>query len=235
LQGEAYCWGNRFRGKLGDDELSGSSPIPVKVVGNLTFVTMSASAGTTCAIDAASDLHCWGVNDLGLLGDGQAPEGFKESARPRLVVGGHKFFAIAVGGYSACGITTAGQVYCWGQSVLGDPTVAPTSVPVAFPDGHSWKAVVSGSGHTCALTTLAKVYCWGNNEHGQLGNGTLTANSPPAAVTGDHQYVAIASGGRHTCGLDFSGRAYCWGRGNFGQLGNGVATDRTAPTAVRNP
>ena len=38
---------------------------------------------------------------------------------PSMVVGSQTFLEIAAGGYHACGRSTAGSVYCWGQGQAG--------------------------------------------------------------------------------------------------------------------
>lgn len=235
LQGEAYCWGSRFRGKLGDGQLSGQSQVPVKATTSLTFETISAGSGSTCAIASGGDAYCWGVNDLGLLGDGEPPEGLKQTASPTAVVGGLKWSVIAVGDYSACAITVARRAYCWGQAALGDLQAQPTSTPIEVPGALDWRAIAAGSGHTCGVTSSLEGYCWGNDEHGQLGNGQTGKEFPLGVVSGEGQYVSVATGGRHTCAIDLQKRIACWGRGDFGQLGIGIATDRNRPSVIKDP
>jgi Regulator of chromosome condensation (RCC1) repeat len=82
-QGEAYCWGNNFYGKLGNgDGLYTPSPIPVKVAAadtdgdglrdtELRFSAISAGVSHTCALTAATgDAYCWGDNQQAQLGNG---------------------------------------------------------------------------------------------------------------------------------------------------------------------
>jgi alpha-tubulin suppressor-like RCC1 family protein len=49
------------------------------------------------------------------------------------VAGGLSFTAVSVGGQHTCGITTAGEAYCWGDNQagqLGDGTFTGSTVPL---------------------------------------------------------------------------------------------------------
>ena len=89
---------------------------------------------------------------------------------------------------SACGLTSAGAVECWGDNrygQLGDVTKIRRASPVAV-SGLSGGviAVTAGGGHTCALTTAGAVKCWGENDYGQLGDGTNANRAVPAPSPG---------------------------------------------------
>lgn len=237
LEGKAYCWGNQFRGALGNGELVGSSPQPVAVLGGLTFATVRSGGAFSCGLTVSGDAYCWGRNDFGILGDGEAPEPFKESAIPVRVVGGYRFSSLAAGNSHACGLTGDGRAYCWGESLngqLGTGTTAPSSSPVPINGDLRWASLSLGGGHSCGLTSGGAAYCWGSNVRGQFGTGTTEDASSPKLIAGPGTYVAIAAGGSHTCGLTVAGTAFCWGRGDYGQLGDGRIEigDRLRPVQV---
>lgn len=233
LYGHTYCWGNQFRGALGNGELVGAIPEPVAVHGGFAFDSIYAGSGTSCALTPIGDAYCWGINDYGRLGDGQPPEPGPETATPSLVVGGLHFLSLAVGGYSVCGITEDRQAYCWGSGgVLGSGTATVSSVPVLVEGDLRWASLSVGNGHTCGLTIEGAAYCWGSNERGQFGTGVTGKASTPQQIASPGTYVSIVAGGNHTCGLTARGTAFCWGQGNYGQLGDGVMADRLLPTQV---
>lgn len=73
MAGAAYCWGKAGfeagASALGDGT-SSDRLTPVPVAGGLTFVSISAGDGHTCARTAAGAAYCWGANGLGQLGNG---------------------------------------------------------------------------------------------------------------------------------------------------------------------
>ncbi|HUF29778.1 MAG TPA: hypothetical protein VMM77_03870 [Gemmatimonadaceae bacterium] len=235
LDDRAFCWGNQFRGKLGNGQRNGSTPQPVAVSGERAFTAVWASAGSSCALTSDGDAYCWGANDYGMLGDGEAPEPFKESTTPVRVVGGHRFASLGLVGNHACGITLDGRAYCWGWNPygqLGDGTTAHSSSPVPVAGNHRWAVLAIGSAHNCGLTIDGAAYCWGNNDRGQFGNGGTSGAISPELIAAPGTYVAIIAGYNHTCALTDAGTAYCWGQGDYGQLGDGVFADRLRPTQV---
>src|SRR5262245_17708472 len=86
---------------------------------------------------------------------------------------------IAVGGQQSCGLTTDGQLFCWGDDeggALGDGVIAnplenPAPVGVVG-GGTNWKQVSVGGGATCAVKTSGRLFCWGVDDEGALGDGT---------------------------------------------------------------
>lgn len=236
LEGAAYCWGNQFRGALGNGETSyGGISTPVIVQGGLAFDSIYAGLGTSCGLAPSGDAYCWGINDYGILGDGEPPEPGPETATPSLVVGGHRFASLALGGDHACGVTDEGSAYCWGWNAhgqLGDGGTEHSSSPRLVIGGLRWASLSVGYAHTCGLTIAGSGYCWGNNERGQFGTGVTGKADAPELIAAAGKYVTITAGGNHTCGLTPAGTAFCWGQGDYGQLGDGVMRDRSRPTQV---
>ena len=235
VENQAYCWGNQFRGALGNGELVGASSYPVAVVGGLRFAAVYAGTGTSCGITPEGEAYCWGINDHGMLGDGQPPEPGPETATPSRVVGGLRFASLSLGGNHACGVARDARAYCWGwngHGQLGNDSTDPSSSPVLVNGDLRWAMVSLGGQHSCGLTTDGAVYCWGNNERGQFGTGATGKASAPELIAAPGTYVAIIAGGNHTCGRTAAGTAFCWGQGNYGQLGDGIFADRLRPVEV---
>jgi alpha-tubulin suppressor-like RCC1 family protein len=119
-------------GKLGNgaDTLARA---PVLVVGGSNFAVVSAGAGHTCAVTTTGAAYCWGENAGGQLGIGAASASHNT---PQPVAGGHSFRMISAGFNHTCGVTTAGELYCWGsnnQNQLGDGSTTPRPAPVLIP------------------------------------------------------------------------------------------------------
>jgi alpha-tubulin suppressor-like RCC1 family protein len=90
---------------------------------------------------------------------------------PSKVVGGHTWKAISTGQFHACGLTTAGAAYCWGQNnyQFGDGGSESSSVPVAVKGGHMFSTLEVGRDFSCGITNATTSVCWGANGLGQLG------------------------------------------------------------------
>jgi alpha-tubulin suppressor-like RCC1 family protein len=190
----------------------------------------------TCALTAAGEAYCWGLNTHGQLGR-STPE---RALSPVAVAGGVRFVAISSGTSHTCAVTAAGAAYCWGLNhlgQLGDGTISSSMEPVAVAGGRVFDAISTGTAHTCALTRSGEAYCWGANDHGETGGGGigrpgLPGNLTPARVGGGARFRAVVAGASHSCGVGTDGKAYCWGRGTFGELGNGNTTDWAMPQWV---
>jgi alpha-tubulin suppressor-like RCC1 family protein len=81
--GPARCWGDNQYGGLGTGETH-SSLVPAQVYGPLSnVVQLTGSFGHTCAIQRPGPLTCWGLNEVGQIGDGT----FIDRLRPARVYG----------------------------------------------------------------------------------------------------------------------------------------------------
>ena len=268
--GAAYCWGADLYGGLGagapgPDICFGSDvgqfacgSAPLAVAGGLTFSSLSAGWGPTCAVTANGAAYCWGDNLDGALGVG-ADTGSVQSCSvgpcshaPLAVAGGLAFTTLGAGNFHACGLTSSGAAYCWGDNSTGELgigvnaapgtcTRGPCSrTPVAVAGGLRFTTLNVGTQHSCARATDATWYCWGLNNYGQLGTGATgpetcaaaPCSSTPVAVSVGINLTAVVAGRRHSCGVTSAGAAYCWGENVSGQLGDGTTTNSLTPVAV---
>jgi alpha-tubulin suppressor-like RCC1 family protein len=245
--GKAYCWGDDTYGELGNNTTTTtpqSTQVPVYtggVLSGLTLVQISAGQDWTCALASTGNVYCWGNNSTAVSGDVVALGNGTSTASsvPVLVSGGLFFTQISVGSDFACGLTSAGVAYCWGNNhsgQLGNGFVLPSSVPGAVTAtiltplfGLTLTQIAAGSSYACALASTGAAYCWGLGTSGQLGTSASASSSTPVAVTvsgvlSGVALVQITTGGTSTCALGSAGVAYCWGAGGSGQLGNGSTT-----------
>jgi alpha-tubulin suppressor-like RCC1 family protein len=218
-----YCWGANSLGQLGRGNNTGSSNIPVSVIGGLLFDSITVGANHTCGRSTNGFIYCWGSNSRGQLGDGTD---IPIATLPVPIQGHPNLNAISSGGNHGCHIWTGGQLYCWGSDTygqLGNGTAGTWIVPDDISQGSNYVAISAGNEHTCGLLLGGDAYCWGRGTEGQIGNNAKVNESAPTLVLGYHKFKAITAGISHTCALIANGAAYCWGRNNFGQLG--VSTD----------
>jgi hypothetical protein len=127
----AFCWGINEWGQLGTGTAA-FHPTPEQVVGQQPFLTLDAGAQHTCALTALGEAWCWGLNNLGQLGSLGAQTCTAHvpwfgsvtnpcSRSPRVVETDLRFASLASGHVHTCGLTAAGEAYCWGaRALLGD-------------------------------------------------------------------------------------------------------------------
>ncbi len=198
-----------------------------------------------CAIVGAGDVVCWGSDDRGQLGNGDAAGAVRRpDTTPVSLPGAAE--AIATGSAHSCALLTDGRVICWGRNGSGQLGIGGTSTAdVHSPEAVSQLpapgraiAVSAGIAHTCALLAGGVVTCWGSDVNGQLGNGATSpknVRAPTGAVELPAKATAIAVGNRHSCALLSTGAVSCWGFDASGQLGNGGANqNEVSPSEVVN-
>ena len=146
------------------------------------------------------------------------------------------FAQLTVGnGAMACGLTAAGEAWCWGRNSsgeLGDGTLISRTHPVRVAGGHVFTQLSAGGVHVCGVTAGGQAWCWGSNSQSALGDGGVVSSNVPVQVSGSHNFVSISAGTFHTCARVSTGQAWCWGSNTYGQLGDGTQTGRKVPTAV---
>jgi alpha-tubulin suppressor-like RCC1 family protein len=122
--GDAWCWGDRTFGQVGDGVV-GSSPRTSPYYFGVSFrptKIFAANAGT-CAV-VSGQAFCWGLNNQGQLGNVGQPTG--NSALPLPVTGQSSGVATMAAGLNhACTINTGGAINCWGDNTLGQRGSAP--------------------------------------------------------------------------------------------------------------
>lgn len=236
--GNWYSWGQSGAG-LGHGNATPTSS-PVQIVGGLQFTQLSSCNAGVIAITADGTPYAWGANTNGNLGLGDRTT----RSSPVQVLGGLKFKQIqAAAGNGKCtfGLTTAGQLYAWGDNTTGNlglGDTVPRSSPVAVVGGLTFQSFLSNGETTWALTTSGSMFSWGSNSLGELGDGTTTPRSSPVAVVGGLTFVNgpishyqidnVQAAFAYTS----AGKLYAWGQNTSGSLGLGDLTPRSSPVAV---
>ncbi len=186
----------------------------------------SVACGAKCTDSCPDDLVC--QNSVCVKYDGSS------CPVPAL-----DYAAIVVGARHSCALTTAGDVYCWGDNSKGQiaagSEVAATAIPTAVaPQDGAWTAVSAGAQHTCGVHA-GMAMCWGSNKNGESVAGRGGVIATPMAVmfalgATPPAFTAIAAGGAHSCAVG-SGQLWCWGLDD--EVGTGMPT--TLATQITTP
>jgi alpha-tubulin suppressor-like RCC1 family protein len=233
--GDAHCWGWNNRGRLGTGDTI-SSNVPVPVVGDLTFASITVGLTHACGLEADGTAHCWGGGAFGSLGTGDTDDQYE----PVPVIGDLRFADLKAGATTTCGVDTEGITHSWGQDFhgsLGTGTIPTPRRDEPAPIVGSHTFVTAGAGPqnslfqiACGIDAGGDAYCWGPNPYGGLGttatdhtcaNGSFACTGTPTAVQGALKFQAISPSNGFTCALTQAGEPYCWGSDLFGKLGSG--------------
>jgi alpha-tubulin suppressor-like RCC1 family protein len=214
-------------------ESAGDPELAAAASAALTFRRVSGGSDYTCGVTTGDQAYCWGVNNLGQLGNGTTDD---NAATPVAVAGGLRFRQVEAGGGHACGVTTDNRAYCWGWNdlgQLGDGTRLDRSTPVPVAGGLRFRQVSAGQYHSCGVTTADLAYCWGYNRQGQAGDGSsVIRHKRPVLVNSGRRFRLVSAGALHSCGVTTDDRGFCWGLGSSGQLGGNSTLIRRTPRAV---
>src|SRR5687767_9282292 len=176
----------------------------------LTVTTLGTEHA--CGLSADGRAWCWGSNRLGQLGHDDVSPAARRIENRVEVATAARFVRLSAGASHTCGITGAGEVYCWGLNLtaeLGQAHVAercdadfPCSRrPVRLASTIKFDTVAAGFGHTCALAQ-GRAFCWGRNDRGQLGSERadedclgVPCNASPLRVQSVDRFTSISAGG----------------------------------------
>jgi alpha-tubulin suppressor-like RCC1 family protein len=203
--GAVSCAGFNMEGQVGNTSVA-QQPNATIVMTNATAISIGHA--TSCAIDTAKQLYCWGRNFYRTID----PTTNLIKTLPTLVAGISNVDSIAVGADHICA-ASAGSLSCWGLNTSGQIGNGQTSnmnqpQPMTKVAVDDVVEVTAGRNHTCARTSNGDVYCFGEKY----------TPVPTQVATGA---TRITSGNSHDCGL-FAGTVHCWGEQLYGQLGNNV-------------
>ncbi len=214
---------------------------------------LSAGGAFTCAKNVRGVVKCWGRNEWGQLGVGNAQDVGDNANEmgPNLVavnLGTDRYAkSITTGRAHACAILDNDLLKCWGYNIFGQLGLGHTndvgsqaddmgdSLPyVNLGTGRTVKQVAAGPFHTCAILDNDRIKCWGAGQNGRLGYGsTDIVGDGPSEMGDDLPYVdlgtgqtakAILAGASHNCAHLDNDTLKCWGKNDLGQLGRGDST-----------
>ena len=224
--GEISCWGDNWRGELGNGQVGNEydSSVPVKVSGIDDATSVSSGDWHTCAVHEDGNVSCWGEEQ----GSNQFGQVFT-AATPVGVPSFGDAVSVSAGSGHTCAIRESRSISCWGANTfgqLGNLENQPFSLtPVAVQGIDDATALTTGTGHTCAIRESSGAVCWGTNNHGQLGHGQDSGISyEKVRVAGIDNAVNISAASSHTCVAHDMGEVSCWGSNWRGQAPRGESS-----------
>jgi alpha-tubulin suppressor-like RCC1 family protein len=178
---KVWCWGKNGNGQLGNGTTT-SSKVPVQV--NLAGVALPSGAtidevscsdgsgyksASTCMRISTGGVYCWGAANE--LGDGSTAQRTAPTAAVTMTaLGSATFTKLASAADVHCGLSTAGDVWCWGlnqNGVLGinDGTNTTTRTTPVKALGLTGATQLDASHRTaCAIDGQQQLWCWGANK-----------------------------------------------------------------------
>lgn len=179
----------------------------------------------TCVRRVNGDVHCWGANMFGQIGDGSTMGRWMPSGDPVA----RRTLDLEVGGFHNLARTEDDTVLAWGWNLhgqLGDGTMDDAHAPVAAMGLADATRISADITHSCAVRGTGAPICWGQGI--ALGNGTADDQSAPLAVMDLSDASEVQTGWGFTCALSATGGVRCWGSNEFLQLGD-EGSNRLAP------
>jgi alpha-tubulin suppressor-like RCC1 family protein len=257
--GTAWGWGDSIYHQLGtnlDSFDTVNARFPVLLAGDV--VAIAAGLGDTMLVRSDGSVTTEGSN--GFTEAGFVTPGGRNVQVLTPVPGVTGATQVAVGDSFEFAVTSAGNVWAWGNnesgalgrgnvppcSTCGDPqppglvvsdtlTGPLTGIDPGTDITVSDKAIArlaAGQQFTLALTSAGTVVGWGADNRGQLGDNNNQASNTPVPVVGLARVVAVAAGLAHSLALTEQGNVYAWGYNGLGNLGLGDTRDRFVPTPV---
>lgn len=211
--GKVACWGNGINGALGNVMLTNANSPEARIIPGVEgAIALSAGTDFACAVLQDQTVRCWGSNDAGKLGGGEAVGA--KSGYPTTVLGLTGVTAVASGDTFACAIAS-GAVWCWGSNLwdeLGTNGVPTSSAkPMKMPGLTNVTALAAGTQHACALVDGA-AWCWGENASLESGGAGLPNKLPtPTQIAGLTGVTALTVGSASSYAILADGTAWCWG------------------------
>lgn len=228
--GSAWAWGYNNYGQLGNNTRTDTSS-PISVIGNHSFIQISAGGIHTVALKENGSIWAWGGNTVGQLGTGNTIS----YSSPVMVMSEQNFKAVEAGNSFTAALTNDGSVYTWGDGTygaIGNNNIQNKSTPTLIIGNHSFISISVGSYFTRGLKKDGSTWAWGYNANGRLGNGTTNHQSSPVSTIGQHSFIQVFAPGAFSLALKNDGTVWAWGRNTYGALGDGTTTNRSSPVSI---
>ncbi len=209
-EGGVCCWGSNANGELGLGAAERGFEGPTRVPSLANVRAVASAYQSRCALLADGTVRCWGLNDVGQIGDAS----LTDRHAPTAVAGLRDVTQLATDGRQGfCALLRDGSPRCWGRLTwtLGDPSAIDIRPrPVWGVDGV---VELSGTADLVVRTVDGRV-----------------AEQEFLFDVGLRGVVALATGAAsHGCAILADRTLRCWGSNFYGELGDGTHGIQPAP------
>lgn len=197
--GSVYCWGSNDYGQLGAGS-RGHGVGPRAQKARLRAVAqLSVGWDHSCAVTKRGQVHCWGRNHHGQLGDGT-----RELRATPTAVRALRASYVSAGHETSCAVALDGRVACWGALSMSERPRFVEGLPAPA------ISVEVGTATACARLADGSVWCWGDGMHGLLG-AVQGASERPIRVGGLPPALSLRVRGHRACVVGGENELWCWG------------------------
>jgi hypothetical protein len=178
------CWGDTFTENCTESIWDGTEPAG-------TFLDVGVEWVEACALATDGSIECFGRTQA----DADC-RGLLYLDTP----GGTGHTHLTVGTFSACAITGAGALACWGD-IEDDYGPAPAGTFIDVSCNYDG---------CCAINASGGIECWGDDFYGQVTDAPVATD-----------FVRLSDAGfeaEHMCAMDATGNVECWGYDNDNQV-----------------
>lgn len=155
-----------------------------------------------CAVLLDGSISCWGDTELWTRDWDTAADTAAEpiSGPPEEF----KYTQVAVGRTHACGLDTAGEVHCWGQTAF--------QIPYPDPPPGPYASITAYNQTTCGLRPDSTAECWYDfPQLWDVDDAPFEADGGPKwEPPPGERWASIGLGEWDACGLTVDGKAHCW-------------------------
>ncbi|XP_018511107.2 LOW QUALITY PROTEIN: PH, RCC1 and FYVE domains-containing protein 1 [Brassica rapa] len=238
-QGESFSWGEESEGRLGHGVDSNvQHPKLIDALSTTNIELVACGEYHSCAVSLSGDLYTWGKGDFGILGHGNEVSHWIPK-RVNFLMEGIHVSSIACGPYHTAVVTSAGQLFTFGDGtfgVLGHGDRKSVFIPREVDSLKGLRTVRAACGiwHTAAVVEVmvgsssssncssGKLFTWGDGDKNRLGHGDKELKLVPTCVAAlvEPNFCQVACGHSLTVALTTSGHVYTMGSPVYGQLGN---------------
>ncbi|CAF1778182.1 unnamed protein product [Brassica oleracea var. botrytis] len=249
-QGESFSWGEESEGRLGHGVDSNvQHPKLIDALSTTNIELVACGEYHSCAVSLSGDLYTWGKGDFGILGHGNEVSHWIPK-RVNFLMEGIHVSSIACGPYHTAVVTSAGQLFTFGDGtfgVLGHGDRKSVFIPREVDSLKGLRTVRAACGiwHTAAVVEVmvgsssssncssGKLFTWGDGDKNRLGHGDKEPKLVPTCVAAlvEPNFCQVACGHSLTVALTTLGHVYTVGSPVYGQLGN-PHTDGKLPARV---